>query len=521
MPRLLLALILCTFMPVHAADTFTFSNAAGPHAVGVKVVQQYDRTRRYKMPTDLVTGEPAQGERARPVQTLIWYPADRGGTPVTFRDYLETMTTEDEFARSAADVKRLTQIRIGNNAGSRRAALLRDIDGPMQAVRNARARAGKFPVVIYAPSFSASAVENADLCENLASHGYVVLSSPSLGVHTRAMTADLEGLEAQAGDIAYLIGYAYSLPQADADNVAVVGFSWGGLANVLAAAKDERIKAIVSLDGSVRGTREFVDGGKDAAKYVTPARVAIPMLFVGRRPATVEELNRAQVDTRYSFMNEMKYSDVYLVSMLPMKHMDFSSYQLRMAPDDSFGDHTRDDIALAHSWAVRYVRHFLDAKLKHDAAGLAFIDNTPHANRAPAHMMIADIRRSTGGLAPTLENFVVQLAKSGFDQAVPLYDKMAAQTATFKLGPDKIYGWASQLASIERPHQALEIFRLGTHLHPDDSDMLDGLAEMQARTGQTQQAIRSYRRVLELDPKSFDAAKYLKEQGAAQAGAAP
>ena len=229
--------------------------------------------------------------------------------------------------------------------------------------------------------------------------------------------------------------------------MAVVGFSWGGLANVLAAAKDDRIKAIVSLDGSVRGTREFVDGGKDAAQYVTPARVAIPMLFVGRRPPTIEELNRSEVDTRFSFLNEMKYSDVYIVSMLPMKHMDFSSYYLRMAQDGQFGDYTRDEIALAHSWAARYVRHFLDAKLKNDAAGLAFIDSTPQANKAPAHMMISDTRRGKGGVPPTFENFIAQLASGGFDKAVPIYDKMAGQGASFKLGPNEIYGRGSELAN--------------------------------------------------------------------------
>lgn len=303
--------------------------------------------------------------------------------------------------------------------------------------------------------------------------------------------------------------------------MAVVGFSWGGLANVLAAAKDDRIKAIVSLDGSVRGTREFVDGGKDAAQYVTPARVAIPMLFVGRRPPTIEELNRSEVDTRFSFLNEMKYSDVYIVSMLPMKHMDFSSYYLRMAQDGQFGDYTRDEIALAHSWAARYVRHFLDAKLKNDAAGLAFIDSTPQANKAPAHMMISDTRRGKGGVPPTFENFIAQLASGGFDKAVPIYDKMAGQSASFKLGPNEIYGRGSELAQIGLPKQALEIFRLGTHLHPNDRYMVDGLAEMQAKTGQTKEAVRNYRRVLELDPKNVDAAKYLKEHGAAQAGAAP
>mgnify|MGYP006147812387 CR=1 FL=1 len=32
----------------------------------------------------LAAGKPASGERARPMQMLVWYPAARGGKPVTF-----------------------------------------------------------------------------------------------------------------------------------------------------------------------------------------------------------------------------------------------------------------------------------------------------------------------------------------------------------------------------------------------------------------------------------------------------
>lgn len=524
LPQLVTAcLFLSCTASANAADGFTFSNPPGPYAVGLKVIQQYDRARTYKSEIDLATGEPVQGERARPVQTLVWYPAARGGKPVTWRDYLDTVPTEDAFTRSPAEIKRMTDERIDGNAAGHREALLRDIARPQLAVRDARPENAKFPVVIYAPSYSAYAIENTDLCELLASHGYIVLSSPSLGAHTRSMTTDLEGVEAQAADIAFLIGYAATLPQADTGKVAAVGFSWGGLANVFAAAKDARIKALVSLDGSVRSFPKLVDGGKDAAPYVTPARVALPMLFVGSRPRTMEALNRSEnMRTDYSFMNEMKYSDVYIVSMLPMKHADFSSYYLRIESDEGFSaasDYSRDDINLQHSWAARYTLHFLDAYLKGDSAGLAFINNTPAANGAPAHTMVTDIRRHKGSVPPTQESFVRRLAAAGFDQAIPEYDRFAAQNPAFKLGENEIFGWGVELAQRTRPLQAREIFRLGTHLYPDKSFMFDGLGEMQAKTGQTAEALASYRRVLELDPKNADALRYVKEHGTNALGA--
>ncbi len=518
-PRLLIALVLCASTCAQAADNFTFSNPPGPHAVGVKIVQQYDRTRVFKASVDLTTGEPVQGERARPIQAIVWYPAARGGKPVTYRDYLDTIATEDDFTRGAAEVKRMTDSLVNDNAGTRLEIVLRDVASPMHAVRDARAEAGKYPVVIYAPSYSSDAAENVDLCEYLASHGYIVLSSASMGAHTLAMTIDQEGVEAQATDISYLIAYAATLPQADTSRVAAIGWSWGGLANVVAAAKDARIRALVSLDGSVRYFPRFVDGSKEALQYVTPAQVAVPMMFVGARPKTVEALNSAKMPTGYSFLNQMKYSDVYVVSMLPMKHADFSSFHLRMATDDEYRDHerdyTRDEVQLAHSWSARYTREFLDAYLKSDAAGLAFINNTPAANKAPPHMIAVDIRRSKGEAVPTRENFVAHLAAEGFDKAIPLYDRFVTQPDAFRLDANQIEAWGEELYTLNKMEQSREVFRLGTHLYPDEVFLQANLGDLEAKTGQTENAVKTYRHVLELDPNNADAASYLKEHTAA------
>ena len=96
--------------------------------------------------------------------------------------------------------------------------------------------------------------ENADLCEYLASHGYVVVASPDMGSERRAaMTSgSWIGIDAQSQDISFLIGYAQTMPDADMSEIAVAGFSWGGISNLFAAARDNRIDALFALDGSMR-----------------------------------------------------------------------------------------------------------------------------------------------------------------------------------------------------------------------------------------------------------------------------
>src|SRR5271170_2945655 len=140
---------------VSGDQRFHFTEKPGPNAVGLKVVEQYDFSRSYRPITDEL-GKPYQGERARPLQTLIWYPAQKiSGTPMTVGDYGDLLATETSFGKPelSPDWKQwLDSMKL----------TLKD---SMWAVRNAPMQAGRFPLVIYAPSFSSMSWENADLCE--------------------------------------------------------------------------------------------------------------------------------------------------------------------------------------------------------------------------------------------------------------------------------------------------------------------------------------------------------------------
>jgi dienelactone hydrolase len=514
MHKLLALLLLAASSAAGAADTFVFSNEPGPYPVGVQVKAQYDYSRLYRPAVNMVTGQPETHERARPIQAITWYPAKNKGKPLTWRDYMATVATEDTPWLPAAEVQRATDTSIKDSyAGMPPASVRQVLAQPMWASRDVPAAGGKFPVVIYAPSFGASAIENVDLCEYLASHGYIVIASRSLGAHTKSMTTDLEGLEAQAGDIAFLIGQAHAMPQADMSRIAVVGFSWGGLANVLAAAKDDRIRALVSLDGSVRYWPQYVDGGKDAARYATPARLAVPMLFVGAADEPREKLVKGKKKLDYSLLNEMTYADMTQVTMRPMIHPHFSSYFLRQANDDVFGEYSRDEVSLAHSWTMRYAGRFLDAYLKSDAKAMAFLDNKPAANKAPSHMLAVE-RRKGGGTPPTVEAFVRSLQTGGYDQAQALYDKMHAAHPEFSVDASWCNAYGYELLRAGRARESVPIFRLGVKMEPQWGGIADSLAEAYEAAGERQLAIDEYRRALTLEPTLGHSIERLKALGA-------
>ncbi len=510
MSKLLFVLLLgASTLANAAASQFTFSAAPGKYPVGLRVVEQYDYARVFKMRTDMVTGAAFNGERARPIQTVIWYPAQHKGKPMIYGDYFATLASEDGFGRSASEVAKRTEAAIADALGPRGEVGKQALARATFATRNAAPLQGQFPVVVYAPSLGSSSMENADLCEYLASQGYLVIASPSVGARSRAMTSDLEGLETQAADIAFLIAYARSLPQADMRHIGVIGYSWGGLSNIIAASRDDRIGAVVSLDGSVRAYGQYVDGGKNAAKSVTPARLTAPFLFVGARPRSVESINRLGVNTSFSLMNTMKHADVYILSMMPMAHSDFDAYMLRFGPDASFTDYSREEASTAYTWSARYVHRFLDAYLKADASAKTFINNKPVANGVPPHMMFTDIRPAQSA-PPTAETLASVLGMRGFDNAVMAYESMKEKEPTFGMEARALNSWGYELLQSGRKKEAVEIFKLAVHVYPADGNAYDSLAEAYQASGNKDQAIKHYRRALELNPKNANAAAKLK-----------
>ena len=488
---------------------FQFMGQPGPHPVGLKVVEQYDSSRIYRSATDEL-GKPYTGERARPIQTLIWYPATKTQTkPMTFDDYIGLQATETTFGHPRPD-----------DLKENRANMAPSLAAKLWAVRDAPPEAGRFPVVIYAPSFSAPATENTDLCEYLASHGYVVIAGPDMGATTRDMTADLIGIDAQARDISFLIGYAESLPDTDMTEVAVAGYSWGGISNLFAAARDSRIDALVAWDGSMR----YYPGLIKRAGDVHPEQMTIPLIYFTQGEFSIEDQERYLKDMDApNVLNMWTHGDLVTVHMLGMTHGEFGSSHQRNESswkrflEDQKADYGREDGAAGYKWAAQYTLQFLDAYLKHDAMAMAFLKKTPAENGAPQHFLSASYRAAKG-LPPTLDAFRAELGRQGFDHAAQIYAAMHKENPEFKPDEGAINSWASQLISENHLPEATELLKLNVQLYPDSGSAYDSLGEAYMKSEQKELAIESYKKSLEKNPDNTNARDKLKQlQGGAAA----
>jgi tetratricopeptide (TPR) repeat protein len=248
-----------------------------------------------------------------------------------------------------------------------------------------------------------------------------------------------------------------------------------------------------------------------SAKYVTPSRLTAPYLFVAARPTSIEDQVANKSDMSGSLLNELKYADFYKLTMNPMVHPNFSSEYQRFAPDGDrgFGEYTREETSLAMSWMARYVGQFLNAYLKKDAAGLAYLSNPPAKNGVPAHMLALE-KRPSRGLPPTLETFAAGLGQRGFDHAAEVYAGMQKKDADFKLGEDVLINWGYTLLQADKTRESIEIFKLATTEYPKSGNAFDSLAEAYQKADDKPLAIRNYQRSLELDPANTNAVERLK-----------
>ncbi len=334
----------------------------GPFTVGLKVMHLSDPGRPF-------------GNRGGPriVQMLVWYPAVGGGPAFTYDRYFRLAATQTDAGvpTPAPPLEHLTEVRtlaLEEGADPARFDALLRLE--THARPDARPAPGRHPVVAFAPGKGAPAFQNTVLCEYLASHGFVVAASPSVGPESPAMPHTVAGVEAQIADIRLGLDTVRRLEMADLARTGLIGFSWGGLAVLLTAMGPEPVNAVAALDPTL-----MVKAGHRLAREAPgyhPERLRAPtMLLVSAgKPSQERDL---------SFFDEITSTEAWMLGLGAITHGDFAStiihFYLASKPDHGGRDLTR--VTLGYTTTCRYLLAFLNAHLRCDRTARALLDAGP------------------------------------------------------------------------------------------------------------------------------------------------
>ena len=275
----------------------------GKYSVGFKHYTVKDSTRIYRIENDfnnqLVN---------RPIPISMWFPTiveNNNSERLTVMDYLEILKEEEE-SKNLPDELLLDWFPDLGDTPQNRANLTEKAN----AITNAGFLEGKFPVVVYAPSYQASSIENFALFEYLVSNGFVVISSPSRGTDTRWLEGGTtKDMETQSRDVEFLLKEIHKYGFVDFDRIALMGFSFGGLANAITVMKNKNISALVSLDGTERYNYKVLE----KSPYFNLDRFDVPYVHFAQKEIPEEVLTSdgisAELNYKFQLYDSLKYND--------------------------------------------------------------------------------------------------------------------------------------------------------------------------------------------------------------------
>ncbi|PQB05723.1 CocE/NonD family hydrolase [Aureitalea marina] len=477
----------------------------GQYQVGFRHYTATDSTRTYRI------GNEANNHFIyRPIPISVWYPArakEITSESLTILDYLEVLKEEEEWENLPNEFL-LDWFHYLWNTPENRAHL----PEKTKAVPEAKAIDQKFPVIVYASSFQASSIENFALFEYLASEGYVVISSPSRGTETRQLEGGIpKDMETQARDVEYLLGQLHKFSNVDMDKIALMGFSFGGLANMITAMKNQHIKALVSLDGTERYRYDVLE----RSAFFDTDRLTIPYIHFAQKliPDAVMKEDKIPTELNYRFQlyDSLNNSDVYSYRFNDLSHSYFSSYGVLFGNRDMRQDKSDAAIMASYRALSQYTLQFLNAVLKDDVKAVRFVERKPEDNGFKASLIDQKTKKSN---LPKFDHraFNDLALAQNYKDLIPLYKRSLATHPDLQLKEGMLNTLGLKLSfDPMRIEQGINVFLLALHIYPDSANLYDSLAEAYLYNKDTKNAIVSFERSLKLNPGNQNAMKRLKE----------
>ena len=476
----------------------------GEYTVGFQHYTSNDSTRTYTRIYDY-----SNEVLTRPIPVSIWYPSSqevKANEPLHILDYLVILKEEEEWEHLPNNFI-LDWFYYANTDQNKK-----HLSDKTTAYREIAFSSEKHPVVIYAPSFQASSIENFALCEFLASHGYIVISSPSRGTETRWFSQNrAKEMETQARDVEFLIEEIQKIPSADATNIALIGFSFGGLSNVIVQNRNDHVKAIVSLDGSERYQYSLLT----SSPFFSEEKFDVPYLHMAQKDIPELVLKEDNIDSllnsEFVLYDSLSQSQAYKLKFHDLTHSHFSTLGVLFSNRDSRQDKADAKIMHSYNLVSSYTLHFLNAVINNMPEAFDFVEKQANHEEMGTQLVSVEQKKPLPKMF-SFQDFNNLASKQHYKELLTLYETVITLYPSFVISEGDLNTVGLQLVfNPNKSQQGIDVFLLATQLFPNSANLFDSLAEGYLYIGEEEKAIDNFKKSLALNPQNQNAINRLEQ----------
>jgi len=316
------------YMAIQSNQKVVLPKPTGKYSVGRAAYDWTDQMR-----TNAFAGKPNE---KRELMVMTWYPADvtTGKTAAYIPEPWLHVAEKDQSGLNGILTHKLTNVQTNSHTNV-----------PLAGTQKT------YPVIILEPGLGRASYDYSSIAEDLASHGYIVISStptyiadlvvfpndktvsassatqlPETGnsLSPAAVSKTVQLRDVYAGDIAYLLAQVDRLNTTpgsawnghlDTTRIGIMGHSIGGAAAYHVCLTDTRCKVALDMDGTLFGERSSVS--------------KVPFMFLSSDTSNDAGTAVKQEDTYNQTILDRQQAPFYRVTIRGAEHFNFSDLALR------------------------------------------------------------------------------------------------------------------------------------------------------------------------------------------------
>ncbi|MBN2892219.1 MAG: tetratricopeptide repeat protein [Bacteroidales bacterium] len=414
----------------------------GSYDIGFKYFKATDNSRNYVIGQDTVN---------RPMLIHFWYPSQNNSElkSMSFKDYIDLIAIREYFDTKQQDIDIISYNFIDAYLGFSKQLFGIDtlvttedvLNSPVKAIFNAEPIVDEFPMIIYAPSNSKSAVQNHIMCEYLASNGFYVVSVGSAGYESLNRYDQGKATLAQVQDMEFIVKYISDSLKLNFPNIGLFGFSTGSMATIIYQMRTPEVKAVASLDGSHEYAFYPILINIDEFSF---DKANVPYLMIA---------NKFKDFSVFPYYSSIPAKNKYLYKMTAIDHNGFISYWYQFAlcsKNDNINSITESYTVMCES-----VNDFFNATLK------LGIDN-------PKEFEITDnelIQKDTADY-----NIIAQLLNKILKEGIDFSIKDMKSNESLYKDKASMINVMGKMFLGNKNDNAIKIFTANTEINPESSE---------------------------------------------------